>query len=99
MPVCFCRAKLVDFALASGKLYEGEGFTYIKESFETGTLHLIGLLSDGGVHSRLDQLQVFPFSSPYLIVPCSLELFLNFSVLFVVVLPLLSSAVVGERIC
>uniref|UniRef100_A0A7C8YPS6 phosphoglycerate mutase (2,3-diphosphoglycerate-independent) n=1 Tax=Opuntia streptacantha TaxID=393608 RepID=A0A7C8YPS6_OPUST len=51
-------AKLVDFALASGKLYEGEGFTYIKESFETGTLHLIGLLSDGGVHSRLDQLQL-----------------------------------------
>lgn len=51
-------AKLVDAALASGKLYEGEGFKYIKESFETGTLHLIGLLSDGGVHSRLDQVQV-----------------------------------------
>ncbi|XP_059668185.1 2,3-bisphosphoglycerate-independent phosphoglycerate mutase [Cornus florida] len=49
-------AKLVDLALASGKIYEGEGFKYIKESFETGTLHLIGLLSDGGVHSRLDQL-------------------------------------------
>ena len=52
------RAKLVDLALASGKIYEGDGFKYIKESFETGTLHLIGLLSDGGVHSRLDQLQV-----------------------------------------
>ncbi|XP_038882035.1 2,3-bisphosphoglycerate-independent phosphoglycerate mutase [Benincasa hispida] len=51
-------AKLVDLALASGKIYEGEGFKYIKESFETGTLHLIGLLSDGGVHSRLDQLQL-----------------------------------------
>ncbi|KAL3502491.1 hypothetical protein ACH5RR_036940 [Cinchona calisaya] len=51
-------AKLVDFALASGKIYDGEGFKYIKESFETGTLHLIGLLSDGGVHSRLDQLQL-----------------------------------------
>ncbi|KAF8364689.1 hypothetical protein HHK36_033369 [Tetracentron sinense] len=50
-------AKLVDFALASGKIYEGEGFKYIKECFDTGTLHLIGLLSDGGVHSRLDQLQ------------------------------------------
>lgn len=49
-------AKLVDLALASGKIYEGEGFKYVKESFETGTLHLIGLLSDGGVHSRLDQL-------------------------------------------
>jgi hypothetical protein len=53
-----CRAKLVDYALASGKIYEGAGFKYIKESFENGTLHLIGLLSDGGVHSRLDQLQV-----------------------------------------
>ncbi|KZV16623.1 2,3-bisphosphoglycerate-independent phosphoglycerate mutase [Dorcoceras hygrometricum] len=51
-------AKLVDLALESGKIYEGDGFKYIKESFETGTLHLIGLLSDGGVHSRLDQLQL-----------------------------------------
>lgn len=51
-------AKLVDLALASGKIYDGEGFNYIKESFETGTLHLIGLLSDGGVHSRLDQVQL-----------------------------------------
>ncbi|KAI9108064.1 hypothetical protein K1719_020937 [Acacia pycnantha] len=51
-------AKLVDIALASGKIFDGEGFKYIKECFETGTLHLIGLLSDGGVHSRLDQLQL-----------------------------------------
>ncbi|XP_057872113.1 2,3-bisphosphoglycerate-independent phosphoglycerate mutase [Cryptomeria japonica] len=51
-------AKLVDYALESGKLYNGEGFKYIKECFETGTLHFIGLLSDGGVHSRLDQLQL-----------------------------------------
>lgn len=51
-------AKLVDYALASGKIYQGEGFTYIQECFENGTLHLIGLLSDGGVHSRLDQLQL-----------------------------------------
>lgn len=49
-------AKLVDIALESGKIYDGEGFKYIKESFATNTLHLIGLLSDGGVHSRLDQL-------------------------------------------
>jgi bisphosphoglycerate-independent phosphoglycerate mutase (AlkP superfamily) len=55
---CLFSAKLVDNALASGKIYEGDGFNYIKESFENGTLHLIGLLSDGGVHSRLDQLQV-----------------------------------------
>jgi len=51
-------AKLVDNALATGKIFEGEGFNYIKECFANGTLHLIGLLSDGGVHSRLDQLQV-----------------------------------------
>ncbi|ONK62743.1 uncharacterized protein A4U43_C07F7680 [Asparagus officinalis] len=51
-------AKLVDLALASGKIFEGEGFKYIKESFNSNTLHLIGLLSDGGVHSRLDQLQL-----------------------------------------
>ncbi|KAL6616280.1 hypothetical protein ACP70R_038550 [Stipagrostis hirtigluma subsp. patula] len=51
-------AKLVDAALASGKIYDGEGFKYIKESFDNGTLHLIGLLSDGGVHSRLDQVQL-----------------------------------------
>ncbi|KAL6902021.1 hypothetical protein ACP4OV_004897 [Aristida adscensionis] len=50
-------AKLVDQALASGKIFQGEGFKYIQQSFETGTLHLIGLLSDGGVHSRFDQLQ------------------------------------------
>ncbi|XP_009370858.1 2,3-bisphosphoglycerate-independent phosphoglycerate mutase-like [Pyrus x bretschneideri] len=49
-------AKLVDAALASGKIFEGEGFKYVKESFATNTLHLIGLMSDGGVHSRLDQL-------------------------------------------
>ena len=32
------RAKLVDIALASGKIDQGEGFKYIKESFKTGTL-------------------------------------------------------------
>ncbi|GJN31391.1 hypothetical protein PR202_gb19784 [Eleusine coracana subsp. coracana] len=51
-------AKLVDLALASGKIFEGEGFKYIQPSFDNGTLHLIGLLSDGGVHSRFDQLQL-----------------------------------------
>ena len=54
-----CRENLVDYALVSGKIYKGEGFKYVKEFFENGTLHLIGLLSDGGVHSRLYQLEVF----------------------------------------
>jgi len=48
----------LDLALASGKIYDGEGFKYIRQSFDDGTLHLIGLLGDGGVHSRFDQLQV-----------------------------------------
>ncbi|CAN1180267.1 2,3-bisphosphoglycerate-independent phosphoglycerate mutase [Linum perenne] len=51
-------AKLVDAALATGKIYDGEGFKHIQQSFDKGTLHLIGLLSDGGVHSRLDQVQL-----------------------------------------
>lgn len=50
-------AKLVDAALATGKLFEGAGFQYIQECFPNGTLHVMGLLSDGGVHSRYDQLQ------------------------------------------
>lgn len=58
LPVYGYSAKLVDSALETGKIYEGEGFKYIQECFDKGTLHLIGLLSDGGVHSRLDQLQV-----------------------------------------
>ncbi|OEL20960.1 2,3-bisphosphoglycerate-independent phosphoglycerate mutase [Dichanthelium oligosanthes] len=45
-------------ALVCSGALDGDGFNYIKESFENGTLHLIGLLSDGGVHSRLDQLQL-----------------------------------------
>jgi len=70
-----CRAKLVDLALASGKIYDGEGFNYIKQSFDNGTLHLIGLLSDGGVHSRLDQLQVrFGFYYSSLCSLCSPEI-------------------------
>lgn len=44
-------AKLVDLALASGKIFEGEGFKYISVSFSKGTLHFIGLLSDGGIIS------------------------------------------------
>ncbi|KAL6535639.1 Phosphoglucomutase-1 [Orobanche minor] len=51
-------AKLVDIVLETGKIYDGVGFNYVKKSFETNSLHLIGLLSDGGVHSRLDQLQL-----------------------------------------
>ncbi len=47
----------MDDALESGSMYVGEGWNYAKESWASGgTLHFIGLLSDGGVHSRYDQL-------------------------------------------
>lgn len=49
-------ASLVDKALQSESMFEGEGWSYIAPSLENHTLHLIGLLSDGGVHSRTDQL-------------------------------------------
>lgn len=61
MPDDRSRAGLVDQALATGKLYEGAGFKYISSAFAQNTLHLMGLLSDGGVHSRLDQLLVSVF--------------------------------------
>lgn len=50
-------ASLVDAALASGALFEGEGWKKLEAAFRAGgTFHVIGLLSDGGVHSRLDQI-------------------------------------------
>ncbi|GAB4815974.1 hypothetical protein N2152v2_003020 [Parachlorella kessleri] len=49
-------ASLVDKALESGSFFEGDGWTYISPSLANNTLHLIGLLSDGGVHSRTNQL-------------------------------------------
>lgn len=51
-------AGLVDTALQTGSLFEGEGWKFVQGAFPEGTLHLIGLLSDGGVHSRYDQLQL-----------------------------------------
>jgi 2,3-bisphosphoglycerate-independent phosphoglycerate mutase len=49
-------ASLVDQAIASGSLWAGDGWQYISPSFADNTLHFIGLLSDGGVHSRTNQL-------------------------------------------
>lgn len=49
-------ARLVDIALETGKMFEMPGWQYISEAFAEHTLHFIGLLSDGGVHSRYDQL-------------------------------------------
>lgn len=49
-------ARLVDIALQTGKMFEGDGWKLISEAFPDNTVHFIGLLSDGGVHSRYDQL-------------------------------------------
>ncbi len=50
-------AALVDTALATGAMFQGAGWKKLEAQWRRGgTLHLIGLLSDGGVHSRLDQI-------------------------------------------
>lgn len=49
-------ARLVDIALETGKMFEGDGWKLISKAFADKTVHFIGLLSDGGVHSRTDQL-------------------------------------------
>jgi 2,3-bisphosphoglycerate-independent phosphoglycerate mutase len=49
-------ARLVDLALSEGHMFSGDGWKLISEAFPEHTVHFIGLLSDGGVHSRYDQL-------------------------------------------
>jgi 2,3-bisphosphoglycerate-independent phosphoglycerate mutase len=49
-------ARLVDLALSEGHMFSGDGWKLISKAFSEHTLHFIGLLSDGGVHSRYDQL-------------------------------------------
>lgn len=50
-------AKLVDLALESGSLYEGEAWqTAVERAKAGGTLHFLGLLSDGNVHSHVRHL-------------------------------------------
>jgi 2,3-bisphosphoglycerate-independent phosphoglycerate mutase len=49
-------ASLVDKALANGQMFELPGWKLISQAFPDNTVHFIGLLSDGGVHSRYDQL-------------------------------------------
>ena len=45
-------------ALESQRLWDLEGWAYLAPAALAGTLHFIGLLSDGGVHSRYDQLHL-----------------------------------------
>lgn len=51
-------ARLVEEAVASGKLYEGETWKYLVDPVVKNqkTLHFVGLLSDGNVHSHIDHL-------------------------------------------
>ena len=47
---------MVDQALANNEVWGYDGWKEIAPAAKEHTLHLIGLLSDGGVHSRYDQL-------------------------------------------
>ncbi len=51
-------AKLVGAALADGSLFAGRGWQELVARLRStgGTLHLLGLLSDGNVHSHVDHL-------------------------------------------
>ena len=49
-------AKLVDKAVEDGTMFTKDGWKHLEKGFASNTLHLIGLLTKGGVHARLDQL-------------------------------------------
>jgi len=49
-------AKLVNRAIESGAIFETEVWKQIVERARNGTLHLLGLHSDGNVHSHVDHL-------------------------------------------
>ena len=47
---------LVDKAIKSHEIFTHDCWQGLEPDAKKNTLHLIGLLSDGGVHARLDQL-------------------------------------------
>jgi 2,3-bisphosphoglycerate-independent phosphoglycerate mutase len=50
-------AQLVNDAIASGKIFTGKAWAEVRQRAAAGgTVHFIGLLSDGNVHSHIDQL-------------------------------------------
>ena len=50
-------AKLVNEAIVSGRIFSGKSWrTIVDRAGAGGTLHLIGLVSDGNVHSHVDHL-------------------------------------------
>ncbi len=49
-------ARLVNEAIRSGKIFEGAAWNALRERAASGgTVHFIGLLSDGNVHSHIEQ--------------------------------------------
>ena len=79
-------ARLVNDAIATGALFQGAAWKKaVAQAHAGGTLHFIGLLSDGNVHSHIDQL----FS---LLDACAKE-----NVARVRVHPLLDGRDVGEK--
>ena len=52
-------AALVSESIASGRMFQGRTWTNLVENVKKtgGTLHFIGLLSDGNVHSHIDHLK------------------------------------------
>jgi len=49
-------AKRVDNALERGTIWTSKAWTALVDTCRTGTLHLVGLLSDGNVHSNITHL-------------------------------------------
>ncbi|PKN16916.1 MAG: 2,3-bisphosphoglycerate-independent phosphoglycerate mutase [Deltaproteobacteria bacterium HGW-Deltaproteobacteria-6] len=50
-------ARLVNAALKTGRIFQSDVWdTIVHRSHKGGTIHFIGLLSDGNVHSHIDQL-------------------------------------------
>lgn len=47
-------AKLVNESIASGRMFESKTWKWLTDDLNNNTLHLIGLLSDGNVHSHVN---------------------------------------------
>src|SRR5574344_1875332 len=52
-------AKLVNTSLSSGEMFKGSTWKALVENAKTSTMHFIGLLSDGNVHSNINHLFTF----------------------------------------
>ena len=49
-------AKLVNESIESGKMYDSETWKNLVSNCKNGTMHFLGLLSDGNVHSNINHL-------------------------------------------